>query len=120
MNETLLRNLLREWVAEEYAVTEIDEFADEFDASGQPIPHVEIYRRTCESRLAGLQKVAPGRTDLQEKQEAVLAALSSIRPDERLYYWYARGESREYSGVISAGGVISFYSVAPSPDDRNA
>ena len=109
MNEALLRNLLREWIAEdEYAVTEIDEFVNELDALGLPIPHRDICHQRWESRLAGVERVAPDRTDIHEKYRAVLTALDSIPPTERLYYWSAQSATRDYSGVACARGIIVF------------
>jgi hypothetical protein len=46
-----------------------------------------------------------------EKLEAELKTLSAITPDEKLFHWFARGESRDYSGVCYAGGIISFFDV---------
>lgn len=119
MNEILLRNLLREWISEEYVVTELCEFEDELDPFGRPVPHRDIYRAINESRLAGLQRVAPDRTDLHDVQRAVLTALSAIPAHERLNYWFARSSTHEYSGVACARGIISFCAVTSSPDDRN-
>ena len=119
MNEALLRNSLREWITEDYVLVELREFEDEFDSSGQPIPHPEMYRASQRSRLAGLQRVAPDRTDLHDEHRAALIALSSIAPNERLYFWSARGSTRDHSGVACAGGIISFYSLHSSPNDGN-
>jgi hypothetical protein len=120
MSEALLRRLLQEWVAEEYIVTEICEFEDEQDSLGQRIPHRDICRRSQESRLQGLQRVAPDRTDLQEVHRAALLALANLSPAESLYYWFARSSAHKYSGVASTSGIITFISVASSPNDRNA
>jgi len=121
MNEALLRNLLREWIAEdEYKVTEIDEFIDELDALGLPIPHRDICRKSWESRLAGVERVVPDRADIHEKCRAVLTALDRIPPLERLYYWSAESATRDYSGVVCARGIIVFYQNSSPTRDRNA
>ncbi len=120
MNETLLRNLLCEWIAEDYAAIEITEFEDAFDATGRPVPHLDIYRHRLQSRLATLQKVAPDRTDLHREHRTALTALSNVLPTDRLYHWSARSIDREYFGVAFARGLISFYAEARSQNDRSA
>jgi hypothetical protein len=120
VNEAILRNLLREWIDEKYTILEIDEFEDEVDSSGRPVPHRDIYRKRYESRLAGLQRVAPDRTDLQDEHRAVLSALSSIPNDERLYFWLVRASARQYSGVACIRGIIAFYTTRPPRNEPNA
>ena len=120
MNKALLRKLLREWITEEYVVSDLCEFEDEFDARGQAIPHRDRYQRSNESRLAGLQRVAPDRTDLHDMHRGILTALSNVSSDESLYYWSARSSAHDYSGVARAAGIISFYPVSRSADERQA
>jgi hypothetical protein len=120
VTEAILRNLLREWIDVEYAVLELGEFEDEFDSLGQPVPHRDIHRNRYESRLAGLQRVAPDRTDLHDQHRAILSALSSIPADTRLYFWSVRGSTHEYSGIACVRGIIAFYAPHPSTDEPNA
>lgn len=92
----------------EYVVTEVGEFEDEFEALGLPIPHPDIYRRRYETRLSNLQRVLPDRKDIHADHRAVLTALSAIPSSERLYYWFARSSTHDYSGVCCSHGLISF------------
>ena len=110
MNTALLFKLLQEWIAEDYTVVEIEPFGDELDSLGMPIPHREIYRRRYESRLSGLRQLVPERIDIHSEHQAVLDALSNLKPDARLYYWEAGSRLRVYSGVASSTGIVSFYS----------
>ena len=114
MNEALLRKLLQEWVMEEYFVTSICEFEDEYDSLGLRIPHRDVCRRSQESRLEGLLKVVPERTDLHDRHRAALAALDALSPTESLYLWFARSSTHEYCGVTSARGIITFTAVSSS------
>jgi hypothetical protein len=120
MNEALLRNLLRDWIAEEYLVTDIAEFGDEFDSLGLPIPHSEIERRRNLNRLEGLQRVASDRTDLHASHQTILQALDTVPPHEKLCFWTVCTSSHEYFGVASTCSVISFHGCHLSPNDRNA
>ena len=109
LDEATLRQMLREHITEPYRFTEIAEFEDEFDPSGQPIPHRDSYRRRYEGRLARLRAAAPERTDLHDDHAAVIRVLDATAQDERLFHWVAQSATHEYSGVSTRHYIVTFY-----------
>lgn len=120
LEESDLRRQLREWIVEEYGIDEIAEFEDDTDEAGIPRSHRESLRWRYNSRLAGLRRVAPDRSDLHDQCLEVLAALNQTTDDERLFHWFARSSTRSYSGVSSAKRLIEFISCSLSSDDLGA
>jgi len=114
-----LRQLLREHITEPFDVIQIEEFEDEFDSQGQAIPQRDIYRRRYEGRLARLREVAPDRTDIHDRHIAILRALEATAPSERLYYWTAQSQTREYYGVATVRSIVScLWHQRPSHADK--
>ena len=118
LNEDILRRLLHEHITEDYDVIEIAEFEDETDASGRLMPHRDSLRWRYEGRLARLREVAPNRTDLHDEHAAILRVLEATTPQERLYHWTARSETREYFGVAALRFIVFVHSYSRRPDGR--
>jgi hypothetical protein len=116
LNEDALRHLLREHITERYDVIEIAEFEDEMDMGGRPISHRDSLRWRYEGRLARLREVAPDRTDLHEEHAAILRVLEATTPNERLYTWTAKSETREYFGVAALRFIVFVHSYSRRAD----
>lgn len=104
MNESTLTAYLSEFIDPEFAIISFSEIV--------PDPPYKTgrneYLAKYQNRLSRLKELHAPESVIEEAQQTALV-LDSLREDEQIFFWQAKKEAEEYSGLCSSLGIVCIY-----------